>query len=66
MTVTPEMVRAEMDYRLDSALSGARLDHLREARLARRSQTRRPSWRRWLDQHRRGPVARENEVRLAG
>jgi len=36
MNVTPELVRAEMDYRIEQALEGAALEQVREARQARR------------------------------
>ncbi|MCT2585333.1 hypothetical protein [Actinophytocola gossypii] len=44
MNTTPEMVRAEMDYRLERAVSGVALEHLRAARALHR-----PWWRRRTD-----------------
>lgn len=41
MMVTPEMVRVEMDYRLEQALAGTELEHVRAARLHQRSWWRR-------------------------
>ena len=36
MNVTPELVRAEMDYRIERALDGAAVEQAREARRAHR------------------------------
>jgi hypothetical protein len=46
MNVTPEIVRAEMDYRIERALGGTELEHVREARRAHHS------WFRRLREHR--------------
>jgi hypothetical protein len=61
MNVTPEMVRAEMNYRLEQALTGTELEHLREARRLHRSW-----WQRVFghEQENRTPD-RINEARLA-
>jgi hypothetical protein len=61
MNVTPEMVRAEMDYRLERALAGTELEHVREARRVHRSW-----WQRTFGHQRdRNPQDRINEARLA-
>lgn len=41
MNVTPELVKAEMDYRVERALADAAPNHVREARRAHRSWVRR-------------------------
>lgn len=41
MNVTPETVRAEMDYRVEQALAGSALENVREARRVHRSWYRR-------------------------
>jgi hypothetical protein len=41
---TPEMVKAEMDYRQHAARSGAALEHLRAARRAHPSVWKRLRW----------------------
>ncbi|GAB3466467.1 hypothetical protein [Actinophytocola sediminis] len=60
MMVTPEFIRVEMDYRLEHALSGDELAHVRAARSRRR-----PWWRRvfgYRTDEAPGPV---NQVRPA-
>jgi len=42
MNVTPEIVRAEMDYRIERALKSAAAGQVRETRRAHRSWFRRP------------------------
>jgi hypothetical protein len=37
MNVTPEVVKAEMDYRLEQARGGSKLEHLHEATRLHRS-----------------------------
>lgn len=60
MNVTPEIVRAEMDYRLERALAGTQLDHVREARRLHRHW-----WQRVFGQDTDEPSTRKNEARLA-
>jgi hypothetical protein len=64
MNTTLEMVRAEMDYRLERAGGGVDLEHLRAAR-----ELHRPWWRRTRADHSVAPVpepsGRENAVRPA-
>lgn len=44
MQFTPEMVKAEMDYRLSAARSGVALEHVRAARRAHPSRWKRLRW----------------------
>jgi hypothetical protein len=61
MNVSPEIVRAEMDYRIERALAGAELEHVREARRAHHS------WFRRLREHHHedAPGAAANGAPLA-
>jgi hypothetical protein len=60
MYVTPEIVKVEMNYRMEQALTGDHLEHVRVARGSRR-----PWWQR-LFSHRGGqPPAPSKQVRLA-
>ncbi len=60
MNVTPEMVRVEMDYRLEQALAGDELEYVREARRLHR-----PWWRRVFSHQTDKPPTQNNQVRLA-
>jgi hypothetical protein len=60
MMVTPEMVRVEMDYRLEQALAGTELEHVRVARSQQRSW-----WRRALRHQNGEPSVTVNQVRPA-
>jgi hypothetical protein len=59
MNVTPEMVRAEIDYRMEQALTGSDLEHVREARRLH------PSWWQRVFGHDEDPGRPVNEARLA-
>lgn len=60
MNVTPEIVKVEMDYRLERALAGTELEHVREARRLRRHW-----WQRVFGQDAEQPSPPVNEARLA-
>jgi hypothetical protein len=59
MNVTPEIVRAEMDYRVERALAGAGVEHARQAVSAHHS------WfRRLRTHHHDEPRTGQNEAPL--
>ncbi|OLF16154.1 hypothetical protein [Actinophytocola xanthii] len=60
MYVTPEVVKAEMDYRMEQASGGIALEYRREARALRASW-----WQRVFGHHTEEPPAANNEARLA-
>jgi hypothetical protein len=60
MNVTPEVVKAEMDYRLEQALGGEELEHLREVRRQHRGW-----WQRVFGHQTEEPPASGNGERLA-
>lgn len=61
MNMTPEMVRAELDYRLERALAGTELEHVREARRLHR-----PWWQRVFGNRTAERSHQVNEARFAG
>ncbi|HEY0452627.1 hypothetical protein [Actinophytocola sp.] len=54
MNVTPEIVRAEMDYRVERALTGAALEHVRAVRRLHR-----PWYQRLFDHEHTGEASTE-------
>jgi hypothetical protein len=60
MIVTPEFVKVEMEYRLERALAGDELEHVRAARRLQR-----PWWRRVFSDRTDQPSTSSNQVRFA-